>query len=202
VSDPNYVGPTWHFNALVTDTAPEMTMVPEGVITWVDALPQEITVTVEDNGEGDIEMTGIEWSFLQGPASLENIAGVDPNLFVTITSADPLAPTSSFDLSSVNDDPNAFGFYKYELTVTDTENALEDNAPLTDTNELWITVRADKCTAAKDLNNYYSELKSDFDVTGPSGTPDCLVDLLDFAEMAADWLDDSSLDVPNTYTHE
>jgi hypothetical protein len=94
---------------------------------------------------------------------------------VTDTSTSPLAPTASFTTDYT-------GEYTVELTVADASAQIGFDTAT-------ITVYADACAAAQASGFSFNYYDSD---------DDCDVDLVDFAVLAAQWLDDVNLTVGYT----
>ena len=80
-----YPGDLWSFTTEPQDTAPTVTA-GSSYLTWIDNLPQDVDVVVNDNGEGDIST--VTWEVISGPgyAIAEDMQMVDrPNYLDRIT---------------------------------------------------------------------------------------------------------------------
>jgi hypothetical protein len=126
-TDPNTVtGDIWRFTTGPNDFAP-IVDAGSSYVTWLGNLPQGLTGTVDDSGEGDVNDPNVVWSITDGPVTA--IASV------TKTSTDPLAPTADFTTDTVGD-------YTIELASTDL-------AMQTGFDTLVVRVAADACEAAQ-----------------------------------------------------
>ena len=97
------------------------------------------------------------------------------NATLTKTSTDPLNPTAELDT-------NIAGEYTVQLTVTDLGGQSSSDTMI-------VNVEATACDAAIAAGIPFNT----YDVTGPEGASDCVVNLLDFADFAMVWMDDVSL---------
>ena len=169
-----YTGETVLVITLTADEVPDI-QDWDWWITWVNE-PAYIWADVNDFGEGDIDLTGIQWTVTVG----------DPNVVVTDQTVDPLYPQAKV----VSD---TAGEFEVVLIVTDTEGSLGEQP--SDPARFVIKVGEDACDAKQLSSAGYDT----FDVSGPSGSSDCIVDLYDFAVFAAKWLTDISLTEPLAY---
>lgn len=169
-----YTGRTATIATLTADEVPDITDW-DWYRTWVNE-PVSIWATVDDFGEGDIDISGIRWTVTEG----------DPNCVVTDISSDPLYPEATV----VADAP---GDYEVQLVVTDIDGSLGPQS--SDPATYQIHVYADACAAAIANGSSYNI----YDVSGPDGVSDCLIDIYDFAEFAKTWRQDISLTGPVSY---
>jgi len=117
---------------------------------------------------GTTVMISVDW----GPKALGLV-----NDSVTKTNADLYFPTADFTTDTA-------GTYVIQLTATDTENP-----PASDTMEIF--VGEDACEAAQEAPGWVEFNFYDRD-------QNCIVDLLDFAPFALEWLDNRNLPGPVT----
>ena len=91
----------------------------------------------------------------------------------------PTDATVTFDPDRTVEGPlitaDKYGAYIFRLTADDGEFARYD--------EMSLTFTEADCRAVRDLNLLYEA-----DLTGPEGVPDCIINILDFAELAGYWL--------------
>lgn len=149
------------------DVPPVVEFDQTGFRTWLDGPAVTITATVTDLEA----IAGIDWEFTTVPAGYTG----DPRLFLTDNTTDMTMPTADI---AVPDDTRASGYYEIKLTATDDAGG---DGPLTGSNTIWFSVHQSPCDAYKaDNSGIFRE-----DING-----DCVVDLLDFAELCQVWLDD------------
>ena len=139
-------------------------------------------ITTTDIGSADLSATIIGNSdpmnapvFTLATDDIEFPAGSDAVL--TNTTVDNQNPTATLTTTTA-------GTYKIQLEVSDGTTSLETVAE--------VKVYDDACQAQKDAGGWTA---NEFDLDG-----NCLVDLLDFAAIAAEWLDDTSMDAQASYT--
>jgi len=143
----------------------------DSYITWLDDLPlTTLAGTVGDGPPGDVADADVVWSITAGPGGA--IASV------TKTSTDWANPTAEFTTDTV-------GTYEITLTATDATG-------LTGSDTLEIQVVADACEAAQ-----LSASWTGFNVYDTD--QNCVVDLIDYADFAAQWLADLRLTAPEAY---
>ena len=157
-----------------------------------------------DPNSGPVETIGDVWSFSTGDAAPEFDAGSDQYLWLDPSSAtanldgvicddgnsavtylwsspdaevEIASPTSLVTTATVS----ATGSYTITLTVTDAWDFSVSDTVL-------VSISDDACEAA--IADPGQTLVGD--ISDPSGAPDCVVDIFDFAAMAIDWLDCAS----------
>ena len=181
MNDPNVVGPIWAIETLPRDLPPVVDVVDlvgvgfGNALTYDAALPVVLNATVDDSTEADLDTYG--WEIIGWP-------GADPNIVaaatLTDTTTDIYAPSATFDV----DDTHSLyelGAWEIELTVTDTANP----EVLTGSDWITVTITTDACAVAKLRPDYLTTVAKQGDID-----QNCVVNLLDFALLAADWLDD------------
>ena len=142
----------------------------DSVITAIDLVPATLSAAV--NGNTDPLNTPV---FTLLTDDIDYPAGAVAS--VTNTTTVNTNPTATL----ITDTP---GTYKVKLVVSD---------GITDVEEVVeVVVYADTCDAQKNAPSRWTQNPYDFD-------GNCVVDLLDFAEVAAVWLDDTGMDVQETY---
>jgi hypothetical protein len=99
------------------------------------------------------------------------------NASVTNTTTNWQSPSATFTTDTA-------GTYKIRLTATDDDGS--------DSEIMEVRVYADSCAAAKANPSGYTRPTYDFN-------NDCVEDLLDFAALAAKWLEDMSLSAQDTF---
>jgi len=172
------VGSDWQF-ATEPYHPPAVTF--NGVITSVD-IGAVLSATVAETSY-PINSALTAFDLLE-----ENFAfptGSDAALTAIDTLTDPLNPTATLTTTYP-------GTYKVKLTVSDGTSTVETIAQ--------VAVYADDCLAAKAAGTWTQNY---YDVTGyyvDPNEPDCVVDVLDFANLAFDWLDDTTMAAQGTYT--
>ena len=167
-------GQSWYFQT-ETEDLPPFVDAGNSYITWLDKLPQSVAGTVDDSGENDIISADVDWVIVSAPEDAD--ISFDKNV------SDPLNPTVDFSTDIA-------GNYVIQLTATDKSDGSQGSQ--TDSDTITIRVAEDAC-AAKQLDsagyNAYDNL----------GNRNCVVDLPDFAAMAAVWMEDISLAAPVAY---
>ncbi|HOQ06085.1 MAG TPA: hypothetical protein PKY88_12830 [Anaerohalosphaeraceae bacterium] len=166
-----YTGRTYVVQAEPSDFPP---IVEAGYnyITWLSNLPQLLTGTVDDLGEGDVADTDVVWSIVSGPSGA--------SASVVKTSADPLNPTASFTTDRAGD-------YVIKLTATDTNGG---QGPQSASDTLTVRVAADACAAQQMVQSGYNAADLN---------QDCVVNLEDLAFLTGQWLEDIRLTVAIPY---
>ena len=95
---------------------------------------------------------------------------------------------------NIPDDPNALGTYQIDLFATDDDSAA--SAPpfvaLTGSDRVGIQVNATPCDMFKADGRF---------IRPEDINTDCVVDLVDFARVAEDWLDNRIPDAPYIFTN-
>ena len=136
-------------------------------LTWLDDLPlTTLAGAVVDGPPGDVADVDVAWSITGQP--------VGSNASVTKTSSDWANPTADFTTDST-------GTYEITLTATDTTG-------LVGSDTLEIEVVADACEAA--------QLEPGFEFNYYDSDQNCVIDLIDYAAFAAQWLEDLRLTAP------
>lgn len=170
-------GKDWQFTTAPKYTAPEVTTF-ENVITTVELatvganLSAEITGNSTDLTVSDFELLENDFQYPGSGALTQSTWGANPTAILTATEP---------------------GIYKVKLTVTDTAEG--DFGPTTIEAIAQIIVYADACEAKKASPGGWDGNEYDFD-------DNCVVNLLDFAELAAAWLDDTSMKAQETETYD
>ena len=168
-------GSAWRFTTEPEYTAPELTF--NNVITTLDIVPAMLSADVTENST---DIVSVDFTLLTDDAEFP--AGSDAVL--TPTTSDNQFPTAT--LSTTME-----GVYKVKLAITDAGNV--GGGPTTVEAIAEVQVYADSCAAQK-AEESSAWVQNPFDLDG-----NCLVDLLDFAEVAKEWLDDSGLDAQEDF---
>jgi hypothetical protein len=154
----------WSFQ-VSDDVEPYDVSAGANMITWIGK-PTELTGTYEDDGKSPVNVKWISnnSNVVFSPSDDGGVTGNAAVVTVTIESAvDPV--TLTFEVQD------------------------ELNAPVSD--DMILTVYADACQAAREGANLGGDHPAD--ITGPGDVPDCVINLVDFAELAAEWLRDYTL---------
>ena len=143
----------------------------DSVITAIDLLPASLSATITGNSEP-----------LNAPVLTLLTDDIDfPTGAVTTFTPD----VSDYTNPTATLTTDTAGTYKVKLEVNDGTTFLEK--------VVEVVVYADTCEAKKNAPSGWTQNPYDFD-------GNCVVDLLDFAEVAAVWLDDTGMDVQETYS--
>jgi len=162
------IGDDWQFATRPEYIAPTITTFGS-VITAMDLPPTALSAEVETDPISIVNHPLNAPVFTLLTDDLEFPDGASPIL--TDTTVDYANPTATLD-------PDQPGLYKVLLEVDDGITFLEALAV--------VDVYADDCQAAKDAGNWVGA--NYFDRDG-----DCFVELEDYSEFAAEWLDDRSM---------
>ena len=141
-------------------------------VTWLDNSKLTLAGTVNDYGQGNVVDEDVVWSIEASPAGSASV--------LTKTSTDWANPTADF-----TPDSSVAGDYTIRLTATDT-------SVQSGSDTLTVRVAADACGAAQldpNWNGY-----DNYDVN-----ENCVIDLPDFASLAAEWLNDRQLSIYVAY---
>jgi len=140
-------------------------------IAWLGDLPlTTLAGAVGDGPPGDVADADVVWSITASPGG--------STASVTKTSTDRANPTADFMTDTVG---------TYEITLTAT-----DATELTESDTLEIQAAADACEAAQLAASWIGFNVHDTD-------QNCVVDLIDYADFAAQWLADLRLTAPEVY---
>lgn len=166
VNDAFYGGPFWTF--LATDNVPPTADAGSDQYQWLNGNTEVLTTldasASSDDGK-DAPLT-YTWTQLAGPeATIDS-----PNSAVS-------GVTLTGGMGNMTED-GAGDPYQFELEIND--------GLWTRTDTVTIYVNSTSCRASIEAGGAYANA----DIAGPegAGVPDCQVDLLDLAEMAAGWL--------------
>ena len=142
--------------------------------TWLGDLPlTTLAGTVGDGPPGDVADAGVAWSITGTPE------GANATVEKTSTLPEEWAnPTADFTTDTVG---------TYEITLRAT-----DATELTGSDTLEIQVWSDACEAAQEAPSWTGFNIFDTD-------QNCVVDLIDYAAFAAQWLADLRLTTPEAY---
>ena len=85
---PEYLGDLWSFTTVRDDTAPTIVDV-NSYLTWIDNMPQDVSVVVDDREEGDV--VDLSWAILSGPgyATADDMQMIDRADYITNIQGDP-----------------------------------------------------------------------------------------------------------------
>jgi hypothetical protein len=169
-SDPNnFPMPFWTFTA-TTNNPPVATIAGPAdkyVYTYTDINNITITLNGSATDDGKISPLTYAWTQTAGPAATINSPTAATT---TVTLTGGLATTTEEDGEAVP--------YVFQLAANDGQ--------FTGSDDVTVHVNTNSCTASIEAggNYFYGDIAS---ATTP-GTPDCKVDLYDFAELALNWL--------------
>ena len=168
-------GASWQFSTIPQYVAPEITF--DSAITTFDLIPTTVSATVENNTD---PITSATFTLLTDDVDFP----VGSDAYMTVTDVVDLG--DGFDLSlSTALVTTVEGTYKIKLVVSD--GLGDDQQAIAE-----VVVYADDCEATKAAGLFDPH---EFDLN-----EDCYVDLLDFAEIAAAWLDDTTMDSSEAYS--
>lgn len=168
--DPNdqlFGGPFWSFYA--TDNAPPVADAGEDQYKWLIPPDPNVVITLDGTGstdDGKDAPLTYNWTQTAGPAATI----ITPN-------ADTTQVTLTGGLGN-NTEAGTPAPYEFQLEIYD--------GLWTETAAVTIHVNSNSCTASIEAGSYY--YNADIASAAGAGIPDCKVDLLDFAEMAINWL--------------
>jgi hypothetical protein len=140
------------------------------VITTVDLLPAEMSATVTGNSD---PITSVVFTLLTDDSEFPPGAAAA----LTDTTVDNQNPTATLE-------PNMPGTYKVRLEVSDGTTTVEEIAE--------VLVYEDPCEAQKNTPSGWT--KDHFD-----SNDDCIVNLVDLADLALEWLHETSMTSQETY---
>ena len=150
------------------------------VVTALEFLPTALSPTVT---AGTLPVTSAAFELLVD--DFEFPTGSDAAL-INIDVSDPLNPTAELTTTYP-------GIYKVKVSASD---GLSTGMAFFE-----VAVYSDACEAQKNAPSGWAQ--SYYDVTGiylDPNDPDCFVDVLDFAPLAFDWLDDTTMTESGPYT--
>ena len=168
-------GREWQFTTLPDYLPPVLSL--DNVLTTLDLTPAALAAEITENSTDIVSVT-----FELMTDDVEFPAGSDAVL--TDTTSDNQMPTAELMTTTP-------GTYKVKLVITD-EGNLPAQEPTTLEVIAKVEVSDDPCQAAKDAGGWSA---NEFDFDG-----NCLVDLLDFVEVAAQWLNSTEMDAQEIYT--
>jgi hypothetical protein len=140
------------------------------VVTTVDLLPAEMSATVTGNSD---PITSVVFTLLTDDSEFPPGA----TAVLIDTTGDNQNPTATLE-------PNMPGTYKVKLEISDGTTTVEEIAA--------VFVYEDSCEAQKNTPSGWT--KDRFD-----SNDDCIVNLVDFADMALEWLHETSMTSQETY---
>lgn len=158
-----YQGPVWNFTTIPLYTAPVISF--NSVITTLPLLPTVVSATVSGNSD---PLTSSVLTLMTDDAEFP--AGA--NAILTVNTTNLAAPTASLATDKA-------GTYKIKLVVQDATSTVVEAI-------VKVVVYADSCAAKKEAPSGWAANYYDRD-------GNCLVDLSDFAVLAANWLNDTSM---------